>query len=157
MNRIKRPIKIISGGQTGADWGGLLGAEWCGIKTGGWATKGYRTEEGPNVETLKSRFGLTEHDDWRYQGRTEQNVIDADMTIIFSDNVSSAGTNLTARLCKEYNKPVFFFDRYCNVVEDLIEFIDKHNPNIINIAGNRESVAPGISQDVMDIVVEIFQ
>ena len=39
--------KIISGGQTGVDQAALRAAKACGIPTGGWAPKGWRTEDGP--------------------------------------------------------------------------------------------------------------
>ena len=52
-------MKIISGGQTGADLGGLEGARDAGIETGGWAPAGYRTEIGDQEELLKG-FGLKE-------------------------------------------------------------------------------------------------
>ena len=43
--------KIISGGQTGADYGALLAAHALGLETGGWAPKGWRTEDGPKPVT----------------------------------------------------------------------------------------------------------
>lgn len=36
---------VISGGQTGADFGALLAARDCGIETGGWAPKGWLREK----------------------------------------------------------------------------------------------------------------
>src|SRR5262249_6057013 len=38
--------KVISGGQTGVDQVALRAAKACGIPTGGWAPKGWRTEDG---------------------------------------------------------------------------------------------------------------
>lgn len=40
-------IKIVTGGQTGADQGALLAARAAGIATGGWAPLGWMTEDGP--------------------------------------------------------------------------------------------------------------
>ncbi len=40
----------ISGGQSGADFGGLLAAKRCGIPTGGKIPKGFLTENGPKPE-----------------------------------------------------------------------------------------------------------
>ena len=66
-----RPDKIISGGQTGADIGGLIGAKRAGIKTGGTAPRGYKTEKGPQIQSLKY-LGLVEHPSEHYRHRTQQ-------------------------------------------------------------------------------------
>lgn len=39
--------RVISGGQTGADQAALRAARACGIPTGGWAARGWLTEDGP--------------------------------------------------------------------------------------------------------------
>ena len=41
----KNGLKIVSGGQTGADRGGLLAAMDLGLDWGGWAPKGWRSED----------------------------------------------------------------------------------------------------------------
>lgn len=45
-----RPVRIISGGQTGADQGALVAAKQLGIETGGWTPRGFLTEAGPCPE-----------------------------------------------------------------------------------------------------------
>ena len=50
--------KVVSGGQTGADQAGLRAARAAGIETGGWAPKGWETEEGP--APWLSDYGLKE-------------------------------------------------------------------------------------------------
>ena len=51
----RESIKVVSGGQCGADLGGLLAAELLGIPTGGIAPNGFRTEKGKQP-ILSSRF-----------------------------------------------------------------------------------------------------
>ena len=53
-------LQIVSGGQTGADQGGLEAALALGIPVGGWAPKGWLTENGPDP-TLESKYGMKEH------------------------------------------------------------------------------------------------
>ena len=55
-----RPCSSASsrGGQTGADQGGLRAARACGIPTGGWAPRGWQTEDGPCPAL--ANFGLVE-------------------------------------------------------------------------------------------------
>ena len=47
LTNITRLRKIESGGQTGADQAGLRAARAERLETGGWAPKGWETEEGP--------------------------------------------------------------------------------------------------------------
>jgi len=80
------PKKVISGGQTGADFAGLMAAKNCGIPTGGTAPKGYRIcnpdgSDGENPD-LK-QFGLIEHESLEYKPRAIKNVQDSDETIWF--------------------------------------------------------------------------
>jgi hypothetical protein len=54
-------LKIISGGQTGADIGALKAAKECGFATGGMAPYRYWTEKGSNFD-LRDIYSLTEND-----------------------------------------------------------------------------------------------
>lgn len=51
--------KVISGGQTGADWGALDAAQSLSIPTGGTAPPRFLTSVGPRPE-LGTRYGLVE-------------------------------------------------------------------------------------------------
>lgn len=153
-------FSVHSGGQTGADLAGLLAAEICGIKTGGWAPKGYRTEKGKQL-CLRDRFHLREHAEWGYNPRTLLNVAESDVTIILSPARSSSGTKLTIRAC-DYNKPKkeylliseFSDTDYC--VEQIFSFLCENEPEIINVAGNRETVHPGLTRVGRDILSKAF-
>ena len=70
-------VKIISGGQTGADRGGL--------------------EAGKEL-------GLVEHTSSSYPPRTVDNVRNSDGTIIFG-NINSPGCKLTISTCIKFKKP----------------------------------------------------
>jgi len=146
--------KIISGGQTGADFGGLLGAKDAGIPTGGWAPKGYRTQNGPMPEL--ARFGLLETASADYPDRTERNVRDADGTVVYDVSPKfSAGSDLTVRLCHQHKKPCLVIKMFSDKdVSDLVDFIDSHNIKVLNVAGNRETNAPGIQEKVRKIVAQ---
>ena len=43
------PLRVISGGETGADQGGMEAAIDLGLPTGGTAPPNFRTESGPNM------------------------------------------------------------------------------------------------------------
>ena len=87
-------IKIISGGQTGADQGGLLAARDLGWETGGTAPYNWMTEKGP-AEALLRSFGLVAgpHDPNTYPIRTALNAKNSDVTIWFGTK-NSPGVDL---------------------------------------------------------------
>jgi len=137
---------IISGGQTGADWGGLLAAADVGIATGGLAPKGYLTELGANLELAK--FGLVESDSADYGFRTIRNVLTANATVIFADSIDSDGTKLTIASCIKYQKPYLINPDALALHDWLLE----HQVKVLNVAGNRESIAKGICDRVRQIL-----
>lgn len=147
--------KIISGGQTGVDIGGLVGARRVGIVTGGIAPKGWKTENGP--QPILSDYGLKEHPSDSYAARTVENVKAADVTIILSTNPDSDGTKKTIRTARQLDKPHIHLNPFQSTCEkQLVEFINKHKPAIINIAGNRESICPGIGQRAAKVVENVI-
>jgi hypothetical protein len=150
-------LKIISGGQTGADLGGLRAAKSHNIETGGCAARGFKTENGVLLE-LQTLYHL-EDLGCSYAERTRENVRDASMTLIFADNIKSAGTKLTISVCNEFKRP-YKINPAAYVVENLITRMNHVLPEdaefVINIAGNRESVAPGIQDRTENILNHAF-
>jgi hypothetical protein len=140
-------MKIISGGQTGADRGALTAAYFCGIETGGFAPKYFMTENGED-ESLKI-FGL-EDSGLGYAGRTNLNAQSADITLWFGRN-DTAGYKATKNAAQRWN---VFVNCTSKSVEEIATIIS--NFNIINIAGNRESKSPGIQKKVYDTMVAVF-
>jgi len=138
--------KIISGGQTGADMGGLKAALELGLETGGTAPKGYNTEEGRRL-ILKTKYGLVAQG--TYAERTYHNVNSSNATVIFG-NITSQGTRLTFRYCNELHKPVLVNPPTVN----FLRFLERHQVEVLNIAGNRESKNPGIEQRVKEFLVD---
>lgn len=152
-----RPEKIISGGQTGADIGGLVGAKRAGIKTGGTAPRGFKTEKGPQPEALAA-FGLVSHPSPNYRDRTLQNVADSNATLIFATDSASDGTKLTIEACEKQCKPYAVIDpNSLDASRQIIQFMEIHKPNILNVAGNRESKSPGISIITARLIEEAFK
>src|SRR4030095_2247245 len=98
-------LRIISGGQTGADQGGLLAARELGIPSGGTAPQEWWTETGSNEELLRG-FGLVECSEPGYEARTKKNVLDSDGTMLLG-SYASGGSAMTARIASEAGKPFF--------------------------------------------------
>src|ERR1700756_2207050 len=75
-----KSIKIVSGGQTGADRAALDWARKHNLPCGGWCPKGWKAEDGP----INCKYPLKETPSASYLQRTEWNVRDSDATVLFS-------------------------------------------------------------------------
>lgn len=153
-------MKLISGGQTGADRGALEAALDVGTPYGGWVPKGRRAEDGQ----VPARFMLLqEHDSSGYPPRTRANVADADATVILARLPLAVGSKLTLRFAREQEKPVRIYgaqtaiDRYAFCVKNLYGWILEHRIEVLNVAGSRESSAPGLQSVVRQIFGEILR
>lgn len=142
-------LKVISGGQTGADEAALLAAKELGLETGGWAPWGFRTERGPNPK-LKD-LGLLEHKSSDYRGRTRQNVEDADATVIFG-NTDSAGSKATIAMVRAAKKPYLLNP----TADELRAFLRENNVKVLNVAGNRASHNPEVGGKVQQVLREVY-
>jgi hypothetical protein len=147
---------IISGGQSGADLGGLLAAEALGIETGGEAPLGFRTEQGRQM-LLQYRFGLHEGVSLNYSFRTMNNVVNSDATLIVATDFDSKGTVQTIKYCNQFNKPFLLLPVNAQgfFPPSLREFVQ--NIEVLNIAGNRESVSPGITIATRDLIIRALR
>jgi hypothetical protein len=150
--------KIVSGGQTGADLGALVAARALGLQTGGFAPKGWLTEDGSQESLLRS-FGLIECEEEGYPARTRRNVAYSDGTVLVGD-YQRGGSRLTCEIANELNKPLFPV-AYPNteteqdmVVGDVRRWLELHEIDILNVAGNRESQSPGIAEFTRSFLVK---
>lgn len=146
---------VITGGQTGVDRGALEGARDAGFKTGGWAPRDFLTERGPDL-ALKD-FGLEEFDGG-YAARTKANVLRANAVVMFYQHWSP-GTALTIKAAEFRNVPRITINPARDGQEArrfMADFLVDRKPAVLMIAGNRESVAPGISNVVRAIVRDVL-
>ena len=141
-------MKIISGGQTGADRAALEAARDMGFETGGYAPKGYLTEMGNDL-SLKE-FGLVDSG-LDYTGRTELNVMNSDLTLWFGIG-DSAGYLATKKYCNKHHKPFVDCNSHCAF---YIRALMK-SAQVINVAGNRESKSIGIHDSVYRNMKELL-
>lgn len=140
-------MKIISGAQTGADRAAIDWAIENNLDYGGWVPKGRKAEDG----TISMKYDkLLEMTSTSYPARTQMNVREGDITIIFHFGPlqDESGCALTRRYCQQLNKP--------HMVSDLLQVPDDEAAlfltpimkggvyKVINVAGSRESKAPGI-------------
>ncbi len=161
----KTLVKMISGGQTGVDQAGLRASRRLGLETGGWAPRGWLTQDGPS-ETLLRGFGLVESTG-SYAYRTGQNVKGSDATVRIANNFFSAGEQCTFKAIKLYSKPWIDFTVSRGGVftyagsgttasshDTLARFLKRHNVRVLNVAGNSERTSPGIGAFAEEFLVE---
>ena len=99
-------IKIVSGGQTGADRAALDWAIENDIPHGGWCPKGRKAEDG----VIDARYELKESTSASYLQRTEWNVRDSTGTVIFTLCAElTGGSKKTADFAKKHQKPWIHF------------------------------------------------
>lgn len=152
-------VRVISGGQTGADEAGLKAAAALGLKTGGWMPRGFRTDDGPRP-WMRETYGMWENSSSSYQPRTRMNVIEANGTIIFG-MVESPGSKLTLRLCNEFAKPALVYEFRNGAGEPpdpapFVGWVNRYRIRTLNVAGNREKTNPGIGQYVYDFLIKVL-
>lgn len=163
--------KIISGGQTGADRGGLDAAIHCGLPHGGWCPKGRKAEDG----VIPVEYQLKEMASPEYLPRTKANVVDSDATIIFTYGPPSGGSLKTITYAHHLKNPYHDVDlsRISHkkaIIEimmwlagdeelnDYDEYVTCPPPLecILNVAGSRESHAPGIQDAVFRLMADVL-
>jgi hypothetical protein len=156
-------LRIISGGQTGADQGGLLAARELGIPSGGTAPKDWRTETGSDEQLLRS-FGLIECSEPGYDARTRKNVLDSDGTLLLG-SCASGGSALTAQFAGEAGKPFFHVPfppaavekGFETTIAEFRQWLSGFNINVLNVAGNRESQNPGLQEFTRQFLVSALR
>ncbi len=132
--------KIISGGQTGADRAALDVALSFGFEVGGWVPKGRLAEDG----VIPTHYpNLVETESKQLQVRTKLNVRDSDATVIFSHGPLLGGSAYTQAKAIDLDRPHLHLDlevmTAAEAVNHLREWLEKVDPNVLNVAGSRAS------------------
>lgn len=149
-------LKIVSGGQTGADRAALDAALNTGVACGGWCPKGRKAEDGP----IPARYPLNEMPTPSYPARTRRNVLDSDATLIVSFGPPDGGTALTVTCCRELDKPHLIIDAgqtdVSSAAGNVRDFVLQHGVRVLNVAGPRVSKQPGIHDFVYALVSRLL-
>lgn len=133
--------KIISGGQTGVDRAALDTALQAGWEIGGWCPAGRRAEDG----IIAARYPLQETPSADYAQRTTWNVRDSDGTLVLLAASPAGGTALTIQETERQGKPLLVMDLHTlPSVSTVAHWLALHAIKVLNVAGPRESEAPGI-------------
>lgn len=162
--------KIISGGQTGADRGGLDAAIHCDLPHGGWCPRGRKAEDG----VIPVEYHLNEMASPKYLPRTKANVFDSDATVIFTYGPLTRGSLKTVSYAHHLKKPYHEVDllrtTHRQAVEEIVRWLageaelndyDEYQAKpsetcILNVAGSRESHAPGMQDAAFRLMVDVL-
>lgn len=157
--------EIISGGQFGADIAGLLAAKELGMERTGNIHNDKAHKRRVKRAGAACRIVSSYKDVAGLKARTEYNVINSNATILFTtlNKSSSPGSRLTKRLAEDvYKKPFFHFiiEHYTagtkkDNIKKAIKFLLENDPEILNIAGNRNNEK--FEDEVKDIVIIIVK
>jgi hypothetical protein len=145
-------LKIVSGGQTGADRAALDFAIAHNIPHGGWCSRGRKAEDG----SIDWHYQLKETPSSDYTQRTEWNVRDSDGTVIFSFGATlTGGLEKTAEYAQKHGKPWLHLSAKLHgdrAPEALKKFIEEHHIKNLNVAGPRASKEPTVGEVVKAVL-----
>ncbi len=148
-------MKIISGGQTGADRAALDVAIELKIEHGGWLPRGRKAEDG----SLDRRYRLQELDSANYRDRTRKNIQASDATLIISFGELTGGSALTKAFVIRYDRPFLHLDMEQVTKKEGLLLLEKwlisHEIKTLNVAGPRESGQQGIYNTVKTLLLAV--
>lgn len=164
-----RIVRIVTGGQTGVDRAALDIAVTLGIPTGGRIPKGRWSESGPIPDRYSGLVEIdvgADGDPEELALRTRHNILGSDATLILEpggteSEIQSPGTQETAAVSAALGRTIIrawltqsLRDEELNRVHrELTRF----SSLCLNVAGPRESEAPGIYRDATVFLSELFR
>jgi hypothetical protein len=150
--------RLVSGGQTGVDRAALDAAlalaPEAGFEVGGWCPRGRWAEDGP----IPARYPLRETPSADPAERTAWNVRDADGTLILTRGALSGGTLLSAECAEARGRPLLVVDLDAPAEVGVIDgWRRAHEIRVLNVAGPRESEAPGVGAAASALVRTLLE
>jgi len=160
-------IKTVSGGQTGVDQGALEVAVALGLEYGGWAPARWLAERPLGEIPEIYRGSMKEYPDQgsnaaNYRARTMANVRDSQATLILVEKLPlGGGTKLTNDFAASIGRSHYVINMpAANAKEDALKWLRQFAglPSLVlDVAGPRESKAPGIQATTRAFLTEVFE
>lgn len=135
------------------DRAGLDAGLALGLDIGGYCPRGRRAADG----RIPDHYPLREMHSRAYPPRTRMNILRSDATLVLRRGNPTPGTRLTVFTCLAESKNFVEVD-----VEDdsdlAYEYVRARlkAPGVLNVAGPREEIRPGIYQQALDYVVRLL-
>lgn len=151
-------LKVISGGQIGADIAGLRAAKRYDLLTGGWMPKGFRAKDGFHPE-YREMYGMSEMKSSAYPPRTKMNVLFSCATVRFAYNFQSPGEKATLREIEALERP--YLDIHIQTPmtpapANLGEWLVENRVVVLNVAGNADILIEGYVEDFLCATFEFL-
>ena len=147
-------LKVISGGQTGVDRAALDVAMSLGLEVGGWCPRGRTADDGK----VPAQYPLTETRAEELHVRTQRNVETSSATLVLTRGAPTGGTRFTVEVASSMRRPLLIVDLQHGGTEDPISrvthWLERVRPRVLNVAGPRESGAPGIGGQASRVLTE---
>jgi hypothetical protein len=150
-------LKILSGGETGAERAALDAAIKWGIPHGGWVRKGRKTDDGILPETYNlEEMPTTSTFQW-----TKQNVLYANGTVIFSHGKLVEEMASIEMMVKLNSRPLLHVDftrmGVFEAAQLIYVWIREHKIKILNVAGTVAGKDSKIYHKTVDALETAFQ
>jgi hypothetical protein len=145
--------KIVSGGQSGVDRAALDAARAADLPCGGWCPRERWAEDGP----IAPCYPLTETPQRDPAQRTAWNVRDADATLVLARGTPRGGTAFTVQCARTEGRACRVVDLASEVdAAQIARWIERSGIRVLNVAGPRESQAPGIHAEALALLREVL-
>ena len=144
-------LKVISGGQSGVDRAALDVALSLGLPAGGWCPQGRKSEDG----LIPDHYPLHETRSAEFHVRTQRNVETSSATLVLTRGTPTGGTRFAIEFARNLRRPVLvvdLIDRTRDPVESIVGWLAETAPRVLNVAGPRESFAPGIGVEASRVL-----
>jgi hypothetical protein len=149
--------RVVSGGQTGADRAPLDAAIALGFEYGGWCPRGGWAEDFRRPPGLLSAYPCLRETPTREASvRTTRNVRDSHATLILRvEGADSPGTELTAETVRSLDRPLFLTE--VGRADLVLGWLSTLGEELtLNVAGPRESEAPGLYSDARRTLMDVL-
>ena len=117
---------------------------------------GAHADASPKTGLFRRFTACRETDSAEYDERTEQNVLDSDATLIVArEKELSGGTAFTKTCAEQHGRPLLVVcerDGLSQGAAALSKFLKQNKVRTLNVAGPRESQAPGLGKFVRELL-----
>jgi hypothetical protein len=149
-------MKVVTGGQTGVDRAAMDVALEFGLPIGGWCPRGRLAEDGQ----IPTRYPLFETRTSEPHVRAQRNVEGSTATMIITRGAPIGGTRFTFEVARSMRRPVLVLDLanpFSENVARAVEWLDEVQPLVLNVAGPKESGAPGIADQTKKLLTAVLR
>ncbi len=135
------------------DRAALDAARASGLAVRGWCPKNRKAEDG----AVPAIYPLTETPSKDYEQRTRWNIRDSDATLILYRGELSGGSLFTKKAAEVAVKPLLAIELSLDTAVKIVgAWLAAGDYRVLNVAGPRESGAPGIGEQARQFLAALL-